>query len=192
MTLAQRRETRRAALLSNGIALLGSKDGPAVSVRAVCRTSGLTERYFYESFTDRDEFVRTVYAEVGETGRSALVAAVAAASSTRERAAAAVDAFVKLMVDDPAMGRVLLVAPLSEPALGGRGLELMPGFVGLVHDQLSAVTDPVDKELVAVGVVGALTNLFIGYLDGAISATRDRLVTHCVNLVMEANRSDRR
>ena len=32
--------------------------GPAVTVRAVCRQAGLTERYFYESFTDRDEFVR--------------------------------------------------------------------------------------------------------------------------------------
>ncbi|MFD4366264.1 TetR/AcrR family transcriptional regulator [Rhodococcus sp. NPDC058521] len=189
MTLAQRRETRREALLSHGIALLGAQNGPAVSVRAVCRAAGLTERYFYESFTDRDEFVRTVYAEVGETGRDALVAAVASASSMRERATAAVDAFVKLMVDDPAMGRVLLVAPLSEPALGGRGLELMPGFVGLVHDQLSAVTDPVQKQLVAVGLVGALTNLFIGYLDGSLEATRGQLVEHCVGLVLEANRS---
>lgn len=192
MTLEQRREARRESLLSNGITLLGAKDGPAVSVRAVCRAAGLTERYFYESFTDRDQFVRAVYAEVGEKGRAALVSAVAAAESTHGRAEAAVDAFVKLMVDDPAMGRVLLVAPLSEPALGGRGLELMPGFVGLVHDQLSAVTDPVEKELVAVGLVGALTNLFIGYLDGAIAASRDQLVTHCVNLVMEADRSDRR
>lgn len=192
MTLEQRREARRESLLSTGITLLGAKDGPAVSVRAVCRTAGLTERYFYESFTDRDEFVRAVYAEVGEKGRTALVAAVQPAESTHGRAEAAVDAFVKLMIDDPAMGRVLLVAPLSEPALGGRGLELMPGFVGLVHDQLSSVTDPVEKELVAVGLVGALTNLFIGYLDGAIAASRDQLVTHCVNLVMEADRSDRR
>lgn len=192
MTLQQRREERRGSLLSNGVALLGAPGGPAVSVRAVCRAAGLTERYFYESFTDRDEFVRAVYADVGDKGRSALLTAVAAAGSDRERAEAAVDAFVKLMVDDPTMGRVLLVAPMSEPALGGRGLELMPGFVGLVHSQLSEIVDAVEKELVAIGVVGALTNLFIGYLDGAIAASREQLVTHCVNLVMEANRSDRR
>ena len=52
------------------------------------------------------------------------------------------------MVDDPAMGRVLLIAPLSEPVLSGRGIESMPAFVDLVYDQLSEIADPVDKQLV--------------------------------------------
>ncbi|MFZ2172633.1 MAG: TetR/AcrR family transcriptional regulator [Rhodococcus sp. (in: high G+C Gram-positive bacteria)] len=189
MTLEDRRETRRKALLRAGVALLGAPEGPAVSVRAVCRAASLTERYFYESFRDRDEFVRTVYAEVGNEAQSALVAAVSSANGARERADAAVNAFVKLMVDDPAMGRVLLLAPLSEPALSRRGIDLMPVFVGLVRDQLSAVDDEAEKQLVATGVVGALTALFIGYLDGTVAASRAQFVAHCVTLVVEANRS---
>lgn len=189
VTLEDRRETRRKALLRSGVALLGAPEGPAVSVRAVCRAASLTERYFYESFRDRDEFVRTVYAEVGNEAQSALVAAVSSANGARERADAAVNAFVKLMVDDPAMGRVLLLAPLSEPALSRRGIDLMPVFVGLVRDQLSAVDDEAEKQLVATGVVGALTALFIGYLDGTVAASRAQFVAHCVTLVVEANRS---
>ena len=77
----------------------------------------------------------------GRRGAGRAREAVASTETARERAGAAVDAFVKLMVDDPAMGRVLLLAPLSEPALSRRGIDLMPGFVGLVHDQLSAVDD---------------------------------------------------
>ncbi len=65
----------------------------------------------------------------------------------------------------------------------------MPGFVGLVHDQLSAVDDEVTKQLVAVGVVGALTTLFIGYLDGTVAASREQFVAHCVTLVVEANKA---
>ncbi len=104
-------------------------------------------------------------------------------------ATAAVDAFVKLMVDDPAMGRVLLIAPLSEPVLSGRGIESMPAFVDLVYDQLSEIADPVDKQLVAVGLVGALFTLFIGYLDGTIVVDRDRFVRHCVRLLINANQA---
>nr|WP_206037696.1 TetR/AcrR family transcriptional regulator [Rhodococcus sp. HNM0569] len=185
-----RREARREALVVAGIELLGAADGPSVSVRAVCRAAGLTERYFYESFDDRDAFVRAVYAEVGERARSALVDAVGSTTTPSERAERAVGAFVEMMVDHPAAGRVLLVAPLSEPALSRRGLELMPAFVELVREQLEAVADPVSRQLVAVGVVGALTTLFIGYLDGTLDASRQQFVSHCVSLVMQANRRE--
>ncbi len=189
VTLEDRREARRNSLLRAGVALLGAPDGPAVNVRAVCRAAALTERYFYESFRDRDEFVRSVYTTVGNQAQAALVEAVASTETARQRAEAAVGAFVKLMVDDPAMGRVLLLAPLSELALSRRGIDLMPGFVALVHDQLSAVDDEVEKQLVAVGVVGALTTLFIGYLDGTVAASREQFVAHCVTLVVEANKA---
>ncbi|MCA1006376.1 TetR family transcriptional regulator [Rhodococcus hoagii] len=184
--IAERRAARRDALLAAGIDLLGAEGGAAVSVRAVCRAAALTERYFYESFTDRDEFVRAVYEDVGRQARDALVEAVAASTSPRDRASAAVSAFVELMVDDPARGRVLLLAPLTEPALGGRGLELAPAFVLLVHEQLSEVPDADERQMTAVGLVGALTSLFIGYLDGTITAPRERFVGHCVALLQSA------
>ena len=61
------RTGRRCAAMNSiaaGVGLLGGAAGPALTVRAVCRAAGLTERYFYESFADRDEFVRAVYDDV--------------------------------------------------------------------------------------------------------------------------------
>ncbi|EUA51642.1 bacterial regulatory s, tetR family protein [Mycobacterium xenopi 3993] len=84
---------RRDRLIAAGVQLLGGEQGPAVTVRAVCRKAGLTERYFYESFSDRDEFVRAVYDDVCTRAMSTL----ASASTPRE----AVEQFVALMVDDP-------------------------------------------------------------------------------------------
>ena len=49
-TLADRRADRRRRLLDVGLDLLGSRGSAAVSVRSVCRTAQLTDRYFYESF----------------------------------------------------------------------------------------------------------------------------------------------
>ena len=111
--LRERPALRRDELLSAGITLLGSPDGPGLTVRAVCRAAGLTERYFYESFTDRDEFVAAAYDEVCATAMSTLM------ESDSPRSA--VERFVALMVDDPVRGRVLLLAPEAEPVLARSG-----------------------------------------------------------------------
>lgn len=181
--LEERRSKRYDALLAAGVELLGSPDGPAVNVRAVCRTAGLTERYFYESFSDRDTFVRAVYAWVGSRAQTALVEAVTDVAAPEETIPAAVRAFVELIIDEPRTGRVLLIAPLAEPALSRRGLELLPGFVELVHDRLP---ETADQQLIAVGTVGALTALFIGYLDSTLTVSRETLVTHCIRLISDA------
>ncbi|NIL75310.1 hypothetical protein RhoFasB10_01407 [Rhodococcus sp. B10] len=186
MSIDDRRRHRFTTLLDVGTSLLGAPEGPSVSVRAVCRAAKLTERYFYESFTDRDQFVRAVYAQVGERARAAIESAVEHAQGDA-RAEAPVRAFVELVLDDPAVGRVLLLAPLSEPALGGSGAALVPGFVELVRAQLTD-RDADDAQLVAVGVVGALTALFAGYLDGTVTVPREKFVAHCVELVSEAGR----
>ena len=104
--LQDRQALRRDELIAAGVTLLGGAGGPALTVRAVCREAGLTERYFYESFSDRDEFVRAVYDDVCTRAMTALMSA----TTPRE----AVERFVALMVDDPVRGRVLLLAPEVE------------------------------------------------------------------------------
>jgi AcrR family transcriptional regulator len=184
--LSERQRIRRAELLQAGIELLGAPEGPAVSVRAVCRRCGLTERYFYESFTDREEFVAQVYAYVAEEARNALIGAVLSAPTPEARAQVAVESFVQLIIDRPTMGRVLLIAPMTEPGLGGRGLQSAPAFAMLIGEQLDPLTDIEDRQLLSVGLVGALASLFIAYLDGTISVGRERFIAHCVDLLANA------
>lgn len=184
MNIEERRRARYERLLAVGVDMLGSSDGPSLGVRGACRAAGLTERYFYESFADRDQYVRNVYAHVGELARATIADAVGHARG-RERAEAPVRAFVELVLDNPPVGRVLLLAPLTEPAIGGSGVALVPSFVELVRAELTSL-DADDQRLVAVGVVGALTALFVGYLDGTITTPRDRFVAHCVRLVSRA------
>lgn len=185
-TLSDRKAARREQLVEAGIGLLGDKDGSAVSVRAVCRRSGLTERYFYESFVDRDDFVLAVYEHVGAQAHESLVAAVAdTAGESEARARAAVTAFVKLMIDDPRRGRVLLLAPTTDSTLSARGVALLPAFAALIREQLPDRTDETDRQLTAIGFVGALTHLFIAYLNGTVRVTREALIDHCVRMLCE-------
>jgi len=185
-TLDDRKATRRAQLLETGLDLLGTEGTVAVSVRAVCRHAKLTERYFYESFTDREDLVLAVYEHVGALAHRALADAVRETSEPEALAEAAVTSFVELMVDDPRKGRVLLLAPMTDPALSRRGVELLPAFAELVRGQLSS-GDDLERQMVAIGLVGALGNVFIAYLNGSLTVSRDRLVSHCVRLVLGAD-----
>ena len=174
--LPDRQALRRDELIAAGVTLLGSAGGPALTVRAVCRDAGLTERYFYESFHDRDEFVRAVYDDVCARA----MAALRSAATPRE----AGEQFVALMVDDPVRGRVLLLAPKVEAVLIHSGAEWMPSFIELLQSKLTAISDRVHQKMTATGLIGALTALFTAYLDGSLAASREQFIDYCVELLM--------
>jgi len=174
--LQDRQTLRRDELVAAGVQLLGGAAGPALTVRAVCRAAGLTERYFYESFADRDEFVRAVYDDVCSAAMSAL--------TTADTPRDAVERFVTLMVDDPVRGRVLLIAPEREPVLAKSGAEWMPSFIDLLQHKLTRITDPAKQAMVATGLVGALTALFSAYLYGRLATTREQFIDYCVDMLV--------
>ena len=174
--LEDRQAKRREELVDAGTELLGGPGGPALTVRAVCRRATLTERYFYESFADRDEFVRAVYDAVCTRAMATLVTA----TTPRE----AVERFVALMVDDPIRGRVLLLAPEVEPVLAKSGAEWMPSFIDLLQRKLITITDPVIGHMAATSLVGGLTALFSAYLDGRLAASREQFIDFCVDTIM--------
>lgn len=191
-SLADRQAERRRALLDAGLDLLGAEGGPAVGVRAVCRRARLTERYFYESFADRDELVAAVFDEVAERAHAALAGAVATGGADwAALVELAVGAFVALVLDEPRVGRALLLAPLTDPALMNRGLAALPAFRALVREQLPADADEAERRMTAIGLIGALAQLFGSVLDGSLDVPRERLVGHCVQLVLRAGSPDR-
>ena len=174
--LESRLALRRDNLITAGVQLLGGERGPALTVRAVCREAALTERYFYESFSDRDEFVRAVYDDVCTRAMETLTSA----KTPRE----AVEQFVELMVDDPVRGRVLLLAPAVEPVLTRSGAAWMPDFIELLQRKLSQISDPVLQKMVATSLIGGLTSLFTAYLNGRLGATRRQFIDYCVDMLM--------
>ncbi|MFC7303495.1 TetR/AcrR family transcriptional regulator [Streptomyces monticola] len=187
-TLADRRASRRASLLTAAERLAGDEGAAAVTVRSVCRRTRLTDRYFYESFESRDALLLAAYERVATEARDALTNAVAATAPEPEaRARAAVAAFVALVLDAPHKGRLLLIEPYADPVLGAHSHRLMPSFTELIDGQLARGADDAGRRMTAYALVGGLASLFAGWLRGSLEVTRERLVEHCVQLVLAAH-----
>ena len=126
--------------------------------------------------------------EVTERAHTVLTSAVASATGdVPALAEAAVEAFVELVLDDPRVGRALLLAPRTDPALMNRGLAALPAFRALVREQLPPDADEAERRMTAIGIIGALAQLFGAALDGTLDVPRERLVRHCVQLVLRAS-----
>ena len=84
-----------------------------MTVRGVCRQSGVSARYFYESFSDRDDFVGAVYdwviADLAATTQAAVTAA-----PPREQARAGMANIVRSIAGDARVGRLLFSAELAD------------------------------------------------------------------------------
>ena len=190
----QRRADRRARLVEAGIAVIGGAGWQNTTVRAVCAEAGLTERYFYESFADREALLVAAFDAVTAEAAQAVLAAVARAPQDAEpRARAAIGAFVDLVADDPNRARVVLVEATGSDALDRRRREAIGAFARLVRDQAAEFygvrrgSRLKDAELTAHALVGALAQLVTAWLSGELDVSKRRLVDHATALFVSAS-----
>ena len=114
---AERLAARRSRLLAAGLDLLGAEqDVAALTVRGVCRRAGLAARYFYESFTDKDEFIGAVFDWV-IADLAATTQAVVAAAPVHEQTQEGMANIVRTIASDARVGRLLFSTQLADPVI---------------------------------------------------------------------------
>jgi AcrR family transcriptional regulator len=117
---AQRLAGRRRQLLDAGLELLGAADDPAeLTVRAICRQAGVSARYFYEGFADKDQFVGAVFDTV-ITELAATTQAAVAAAPVAEQNRAGMANIVHSIAADARIGRLLFSAQLSNAVVAAK------------------------------------------------------------------------
>lgn len=99
---ADRQTQRRAKLLDATLDLWGDPTRPRVTMTAVYQRAGLTERYFYESFTHLDDALFAVLEAIAvEIEHTTVDALHDAGGDPTERVRASIAAFVQILTDDP-------------------------------------------------------------------------------------------
>ncbi|QLY30313.1 TetR/AcrR family transcriptional regulator [Nocardia huaxiensis] len=182
-----RRAERRARLLAAARETWGEAGLFAVTVRGVCKQAGLTDRYFYEHFANRDELLAAVADALSEELLTILVqAGVTAPGSAEDKLHAALRAFLEAVAGDPRIHRIISTETGTVPALAQRRREVLTTIADLVvqnaPEAFPGDHDPDSLRRAALFVTGGVNQLIDGWLDGAIDLSADELALDCARL----------
>jgi AcrR family transcriptional regulator len=177
-----RRAQRRTRLIAAGLDLLGTVGWEQTTMTAVCGRAKLTERYFYEHFSGRDQLLLAVVDQVAEEAKATITAALASAPrEPRAAATATITAFVDFITDDPRKGRAALVESAAADPLRRRRHELLREFAQLIAVEAHSLfgqdaLPPPRDEINALLFVGGLAELLTAWLGNEITASRADIV----------------
>ena len=180
----ERAAARRRRLLDAGLELLaGSDDPPELTVRALCGQAGVSARYFYESFTDKDVLVAAVFDSVIADIAATTQAAVAAAPSD-EQIRAGITNLVRTIAGDARVGRLLFNPQLSNPVLARKRAGL-GGFFAILSGQhvttAYRVRESESVKALAFFVVGGVGQTIAAWVAGDVDMTPEQVVDHLVS-----------
>ena len=191
-TAEERRSQRRERLLEAGLEILGTDGWRALTVTAACAKAGLTERYFYESFSDREGLLVAVYERVAAGLVEAVLERVARApDDPPAQSRAAIAAVVDYVEEDPRRSRVCFVEAMGSEALWERRLETLRVCAQLMAERARALYPPIRKagkelELTTLVLVGGFTDALVVWVAGELDVSRDELIDHCSDLFAAA------
>ncbi len=180
---SDRAEDRRRRLLDAGLQVLGTDGYRAATVRRICREARVADRYFYECFDGTEALLLAVYAECTARLRDAVPPALAAAPGTDPLtlARSGLDAFLRVVEDDPRLARVVWFEVLGvSPEVEQTSLETMSGFgrllLALTADHTApSPADATATRLRADAVIGGISHVVMTWTVSGFDPPRDRV-----------------
>jgi AcrR family transcriptional regulator len=187
--LTARRTERRALLVAAAFRVFGDGGEAALSVRSVCRESGLNTRYFYESFAGVDDLLGAAYDDVSAALTLAVNDAMAGAdASLRARTRAGMAAVLHFSSADPRRGRLLFTDARTNPVLAARraaSQDLLREAVLTEGWRVRPGADAVAARVGAAMYTGAMAELAQQWLTGALGDDLDAVVDAALTLVLQ-------
>ncbi|MUL64735.1 TetR family transcriptional regulator [Mycobacterium sp. CBMA 234] len=182
----ERLAQRRARLIDAGLDLLGAAPpAPELTVRVICGRAGVAMRYFYESFTDKDDFVAAVFDHV-ITGLATTTQAAVAAVPPAEQSRAGMANIVHAIADDARVGRLLFSAHLSNEVVARKRHESTAFFAMLLGQHAGGALQLPSGERLRASThfaVGGVGQTLSAWLSDEITYTPDELIDHLALLL---------
>ena len=173
--------------------LFGSGAAELVRVKDVVAEAGLTERYFYESFSDLDALFGAVSDIVIQDIETEVNAAVQKApEDDLASVSIALRTSVEKLVGDPRMIQIIFAA---DPSRGGRAglrrsetrLRAARTLLGRSGARGCSLGDNPEARIKALALSGAASELLISRAEGLLEITADELTDFLVGLYRQMN-----
>ncbi len=166
--VAERRVQRRQQLIDAATQVYGLNGYRHSSVRQVCEAAGLTQRYFYESFSHSDELLIACYQQaVLKLRQDNADAAQAAGSCPAARSQAWLLAFFQAVKAHPLIARLLMIEIRGiSPAVDAAIAEALRATS---HDMALLLSVPgqpptATDELLRAGVLGGVIHIALHWM----------------------------
>lgn len=175
-------------LLDAGLEVIGLAGPSQLTMIAVCERSGLTQRYFYEHFRSRDDFLGVLFSATFDQMFSDVRIRVAQAPAELvDVARAAVTAMVDFYGGDPRVARLWIEAN-GDPAIGDRKAESVRKITEFAVERAEMIRGPftsVQQTKVALAasiVIGGQAETTTQWLAGDLDLPRDEYIDQLANL----------
>jgi len=188
MSPAERSAQRRERLLDAGLELFGTQGYASSSIRAVSAAAGLNSRYFYESFSSREELLFEVYQRAVAEVATAVIEATAREENVEDQARAGLEASWRLLTGDPRKARVILIEVVGvSERLERTRRENRHAFADLlVRNAMSVAGEHVrlrvDPVLTARSLMGASMEVLGDWIHGYVDASTEEIVEHLTTI----------
>ncbi|KQY59775.1 hypothetical protein ASD11_09565 [Aeromicrobium sp. Root495] len=163
--------------------MIGEDGLTVLNAEGVCARAGLTKRYFYESFSDRDALAVHILESLLDEVQTAIAAGLAAAGPTpAERMAPTVEALVEVLLRDPRRARLYAEAAALDAVHARREAAIGEFTVLLLDVVLQVPRDDARSRVDAHIVVAGTTDVVSRWVRGEIDISRDDLVDEIARL----------
>ena len=171
-TIEERRSIRRSSLMKAAIATYGASGFRNTSVKSVCAAAGLTERYFYESFTGSEDLLQACFREVTRDLLAKVREAALRPGPPDERVRAGLRVYYGELRKTPTSARVFLIEIASvSQAIDALVAESLDAFGSLLLDALEGTKGrPAPSPLLLRGVVGGGLHIAQAWINSGYAA----------------------
>ena len=158
----QRRDERRLRLIEAGIKVIGRDGYRATTVRSVSAEAGLTERYFYEAFGDREALLGAVYSHLVEQLQQQIAATLMTSrlKNPEDIVRLGLHEFFAAMRADPNVARILLFEVLGvSPEVTRLTQTAIDDFARIIRTMALALhvrIEPHEEQMLTAGLVGSV------------------------------------
>jgi AcrR family transcriptional regulator len=183
ITPSQRQAERRERLMEAGLELFGTLGYARTSVRAVSAAASLNSRYFYESFSSREDLLRSIYQRIVTEIFTRATEAAAGETTIEGQARATLRAAWTAVTEDRRKARIvaLEVVGVSE-RLERLRHETRHALAQLSADNALSLAGGVrlrlDPVLTARFLIGGVVEVLLEWINGDLNASTDEVVEH--------------
>jgi AcrR family transcriptional regulator len=192
ITPSERQAERRERLMEAGLELFGTLGYARTSVRAVSAAASLNSRYFYESFSSREDLLYSVYQRIVADIFTKAAEAAAGRGTIEEQARATLRAAWTAVTEDRRKARVvaLEVVGVSE-RLERLRHETRQALAQLTADNALSLAGRgirlrLDPVLTARFLMGGVVEVLLEWINGDLHASTDEVVEHFTALFTAA------